>query len=247
MKSFEQFVCLSGLPRAGSTLLSSILSQNPDICAEGTSSVCPMMLSTKQSCAREEITLSANNRTHVVGDLISSVPNIYYRDVSTSIVVDKNRSWVLPENVQMLRQYIGEHKIIVLERPLVEIVKSFVNLAKENGLTSDEEGYLRENSNPIMIPFRGIEWAKQNNNGEFLFVTYDELVSQTKDVLDRIYTFCSWSPFEHDLENIVNKYPENDEFYNLKGMHDVRPTISRREINVNLLDSTIERCKELGQ
>ena len=42
--SFQQFVCLSGLPRTGSTLLSAILSQNPLIHAEGNSAVSPLML-----------------------------------------------------------------------------------------------------------------------------------------------------------------------------------------------------------
>ena len=40
-KSFDQFVCLAGMPRAGSTLLAAILSQNPQIHTEGNS---PMLL-----------------------------------------------------------------------------------------------------------------------------------------------------------------------------------------------------------
>jgi hypothetical protein len=37
MKSFEQMFFLGGLPRTGSSLLTNILSQNPDILSEGSS------------------------------------------------------------------------------------------------------------------------------------------------------------------------------------------------------------------
>jgi len=48
--SYSQFVCLSGLPRSGSTLLSAILSQNPLIHAEGNSAVCQLMWDMQMSC-----------------------------------------------------------------------------------------------------------------------------------------------------------------------------------------------------
>ena len=59
----EQFVCLSGLPRSGSTLLTAILSQNPLIHAEGNSAVCQLMWDLHQSgltTAKEQ--LKANGR-----------------------------------------------------------------------------------------------------------------------------------------------------------------------------------------
>jgi hypothetical protein len=37
MKSFENMFFLAGLPRTGSSLLTNILSQNPDILSEGSS------------------------------------------------------------------------------------------------------------------------------------------------------------------------------------------------------------------
>jgi hypothetical protein len=40
MKSFEQMFFLAGLPRTGSSLLTNILSQNPDILSEGSSGLC---------------------------------------------------------------------------------------------------------------------------------------------------------------------------------------------------------------
>lgn len=225
------FVALSGLPRSGSTLLSAILSQNPEIHAEGNSAVCQLMWDMQQSCettAREQ--LQANHRMADQDALVASIPAIYYRSVKAMHIVDKCRSWTLPANMQMLRRYINDDpKVVVLTRPLDEIVASFVRLREANGWTDDlEAGLLEPGSEPIMRSLDGVEIAKATNRGEFLFIEYAEIVSDTSGVLDSIYEFCGFDPFQHDLSNIVNLHPEDDSVYGLRGMHDVRPTIGVR-------------------
>lgn len=244
----KNFVGLSGLPRTGSTLLSSILSQNPEIHAEGNSAVCQLMwdmqCSIYGSCNEQ---LTASNRLNTGIELIKNIPNIYYKDVTASTVVDKCRSWTLPDNMAMLNRYF-EHKpkVIILERPLIEIVRSFVALKQANNYQGDPElGLLDTWSEPIMRSYEGVKWAKQNNNGEFLFIQYNDLVNNTSDVLNRVYEFCELESFKHDFDNIVNKHPENDEVYGLLGQHDIRPTIAKRDLDVTLSDAIIKRCKEL--
>ena len=147
----------------------------------------------------------------------------------------------------MLNKYF-EHKpkIIVLERPLVEIVKSFVALRQANNWQGDlEQGLLDDWSEPIMRSYEGVKWAKANNNGEFLFVQYDDLLNNTKSTIDKLYEFCELESFEHDFNNIVNKHPENDEVYGMLGQHNVRPTIAKRDLDVNLSDAIIKRCEDL--
>ena len=224
-------VFLSGLPRSGSTLLSSILSQNPEIHAEGNSAVCQLMWDAQVSCetsAAEQ--LAANNRTATQDALVKAIPRIYYKDVKARHIVDKCRSWALPDNMAMIRRYItADPKVIVLTRPIDEIVASFVRLRKENGWSGDlEVGLLNEGSEPVMRSKIGVEYARENNNGEFLFVEYADLISETVGVLDAVYRFCGFYTFQHNLKNIVNKYPEDDGVYGLLGMHDVRPKIGAR-------------------
>ena len=107
---YNQFVCLSGLPRSGSTLLSAILSQNPLIHAEGNSAVCQLMWDIQKTCcttASEQ--LKANMRFQTVFDLISSVPRIYYKNITEKIVVDKCRSWTIEANYNLLSQFIDKN------------------------------------------------------------------------------------------------------------------------------------------
>jgi len=242
----KNFMGLSGLPRTGSTLLSAILSQNPEIHAEGNSAVCQLMWDMQGSiygtCNEQ---LAASNRLDTGIELIKNIPNIYYKDITASTVIDKCRSWTLPDNMAMLNKYF-EHKpkVLVLERPLIEIVRSFVALRQANNYQGDpEEGLLDTWSEPIMRSYEGVKWAKANNNGEFLFVQYNDLINNTKSTIDTIYEFCELESFEHDFNNIVNKHPENDEVYGMLGQHDIRPTITKRDLDVVLTDATIKKCK----
>jgi len=226
------FVALSGLPRTGSTLLSAILSQNPDIHAEGNSAVCQLMWDMQQSC---DITasqqLAANRRYNDQDALVSSIPAIYYRNVESMHIVDKCRSWTLPANMAMIRRYITDNpKVIVLTRPIDEIVRSFVELRRANGWTGDLEGDLLEpGSEPIMRSLDGVTFARESNSGEFLFIEYADLISDTDEVLNAIYVFCGFEAYQHDLSNISNKHPEDDTVYGLLGQHEIRPTIGERK------------------
>lgn len=242
----KQFVALSGLPRTGSTLLSSILSQNPDIHAEGNSAVCQLMWDMQQSVLNSE-QIKANNKD-VLDALVKPIPHTYYANTTKPIVVDKCRSWTLPANIQILNRYFDNTpKVIVLVRPMVEVVASFISLRKENGWADLEAGLLDDGSEPIMRSLAGVEWARKNNNGEFLFVSYGELVDETQATLDRIYEHCGWETFDHNLNEIMNTHKENDDVYGLIGQHDVRLQISRRTVDVDLSDELVDRCNRLDE
>ena len=256
--SFTQFVCLSGLPRAGSTLLSAILSQNPLIHAEGNSAVCQLMWDMQQSCtttAKEQ--LAANRRQQTAADLIASIPHIYYKNnlPAERIVVDKCRSWTISANVKLLQTYIDKNiKIIILERSIKEIVQSFLKLYSANqmpqdGLTKLENALLKPNTEPIMRSIAGINWAKNNNqHNTFLFLSYNDLINDPQMTIDKIYAFCGWMPFAHDFQNVVCKYPENDEVYHLKGQHTIRRNVKKRDISdIVLNEKTLHKCKMIDQ
>lgn len=251
----EQFVCLSGLPRAGSTLLSAILSQNPLIHAEGNSAVCQLMWDMQQSClnnSKEQ--LKANGREiSTMHTLISNIPKLYYTNLTgeEKIVVDKCRSWTIPANLSLLEKNVSpNYKVIILERSVKAIVKSFMKLYQANGLdqNSEAEKLLVPNSEPIMRSLAGINWAKKNNQANhFLFIQYDDLVRTPAAVLQQIYEFCEWKPFTHNYEQVVCKYPENDDIYGLKGMHHIHDTVIPRENTTKMKKKLQENCETIDK
>ena len=252
MVNYKQFVCLSGLPRSGSTLLSAILSQNPKIHAEGNSAVCQLMWDLSQSFnnnCKEQI--NANNRENTIGDLISNIPIIYYNNIDKKeeIIIDKCRSWTIPENLDLLKKYIDKNiKIIVLERSILHIVNSFYKLYKNNNIDIDLNILLNTNSEPIMRSLNGVLNAKhlaslKQDNSSFLFISYDELIKNTNETIKKIYDFCNWDYFQHDFNNIIPKYKENDSIYKLNGFHEIPSTIIQTKIDIILPKDIIEKCE----
>lgn len=216
---------LSGLPRTGSTLLSSILSQNPEIHAEGNSAVCQLMWDMQESCERSE-QLAANRRQATQDDLVRAIPAIYYKDANKSHIVDKCRSWTMPANMAMIRRYITDDpKVIVMVRPIDEIVSSFVRLREANGWDKPDAGLLEPMSEPIMRSQFGLDHARATNEGEFHFVEYSGLVSDPAGTLEGIYDFMGWETFAHDFDNVANLHPEDDTVYGLIGQHDIRKKV----------------------
>lgn len=247
MKKYDQFVCLSGLPRSGSTLLSALLSQNPKIHAEGNSAVCQLMWDMQQSYltnCKEQI--NANNRENTITELISQIPQIYYNNINNNekIIVDKCRSWTIPDNIELLKKYVDKKiKIIVLERSILEVVNSFCKLYKKNNISIDCNDFLRINSEPIMRSLNGLLYSKDNNQDNmFLFITYNELIEKPEETIKKIYDFCNWEYFQHDFNNILPKYKENDAVYNLIGFHDVYPNIKPRDNTLILTKDIIDKC-----
>lgn len=242
---------LSGLPRTGSTLLSAILSQNNNIHAEGNSALCQLIWDTSESCrvySREQ--LIASGRAEIERDLIQSVAQIYYKD-APSLIFDKCRSWTNPNNLSLVKSFLAESpKIVVLIRPVEEILKSFLYLYKKNNLDSTEfeRDFFNPGSEPLMRSLDGVKYAMDNNNGEFIFIKYSELVYKPKETIESIYSFCGIEEYQHDFQEVYVKQPEDERAYDLIGLHDVRPAIGidTKELDMPISDEALQVCMRLN-
>jgi len=235
---------LSGLPRTGSTLLTSILSQNPEIHTEGNSALCQLMWDMQVSCWNTE---QLQNRPDIQGELITSIPEIFYKGVEGNIL-DKCRSWTMPANLELIDKYITKSpKIIVMLRPIVDIVKSFVLVRDMNGWNNPESGLLDDDSEPIMRSFNGVKHAKSIDSGQFLYLWYDDLVTNPEQTINKVYDFCGWKKFNHQFDNIKNLTPERDDLLGLLGLHNIRPELKRREVKVKLSDELYEKAIQLDK
>jgi sulfotransferase len=251
----KQFSFLSGLPRTGSTLLCSILSQNPSIHAEGLSHVCELMRQVYVGSANEKRdnwheNILAAERQSSIGNILRAIPDLYYYDVSKRFVLDKCRDWTNPSNTMMIKKYITDGpKIIVLVRPIEEIVGSFAQLRHKNNWPESDlyDSLLDDDGGGIVLNcLKSAVKAKKNNQGEFLFVQYDEIVFDTKKTLERLYDFCEWPKYEHQLDNIKRPFVQNDEFYNLNGLHEVRSAVEKQKYHIDLPKDILKKCRYLN-
>jgi sulfotransferase len=224
------FCFLSGLPRTGSTVLSAILSQNPVLHAGQNSPVCQLMWDAQVSCeTTADEQLAGSRRLDFQQEYISAIPHMFYAGTSAATVVDKCRSWTLPDNMAIIRRYITPTpRVIVMTRPLEEVVESLLAVYDTNGQPMTRDELLTEGSEPIMRSNDGARVAAESQSDEFLFVTYADFMADPPATLRRIYEFCEWEPFAHNFDQIICAHPEDDMVYGLSGLHTVRPTVGAR-------------------
>src|ERR1019366_1307857 len=111
------FVGVTGLPRAGSTLLCQLLAQHPDIHCEGHSSpLCNILLGIRRMVSDDQFFLSQldNHFEQSYAHLASAMRGFlqsWYQDHGKKAVVDKNRAWL--HAIELLLKIAPEAKLIV--------------------------------------------------------------------------------------------------------------------------------------
>ena len=250
----KQLHFMAGLPRSGSTLISSILNQNPEIYSSPNSPMCGMIFNLERSIIASE-QYNAFPKPRVLPNVITGVLENYYSDINKDIIIDKSREWSIKEHLEvLLRNLDNPPKIIMPVRNVLDIIASFINLVNKNGGKNnfiDQEIQARQEFNfyrhiddiradHLMRPkglvdncLYGIAYAMlEENKKYFHIVEYQDLLNNTKATIDGIYEFLELESFDHDFSNIINTTPEDDKIYGLNGMHDVRKSISKSDIDV---------------
>ena len=116
---------LAGLPRAGNTILTSILNQNPDIC-----------------CTPDSITLEIYEdlfllkQTDVfqnfpdyksLDNVLNSVFDNYYKDWKCKYIIDRGPAGT-EGNLKLVKKHLDPNiKIIFLVRPILEVLASWMD------------------------------------------------------------------------------------------------------------------------
>lgn len=247
MKSFEKMFFLAGLPRTGSSLLTAILSQNPDFLSEGTSGLLSLIKNVEVIFDRNESlahALQNTNRRYVQENFTNFVPHFYYGERSAKYIIDKNRHWCHPFAIESIKKYITENpKIIVMLRPIKEIAESIYYIAKENDDISQAYAWMY-GGDPLITPLEALKASLELNKENFLFITYDQLVLETNKTLDRIYSFLEVERFPHELDEIDSTNVQEGD-YHLLGLHEIRETIGKRDKNVELPEDLLNRAQYL--
>tara|TARA_B110000208_G_C11773498_1_gene431133 strand:- start:1544 stop:2323 length:780 start_codon:yes stop_codon:yes gene_type:complete len=245
----NKLVLVAGLPRTGSTLLMNMLAQNSAFYIEGNSGLCQLMWDMQQSCdynCKEQ--LSANNKLESVKDsVIGGLSDLYYKGISNKVIFDKCRPWVMPANLEMAKTYIDENvKVIVMVRPIDEIIRSFAKLHFASG--GDDSIYselLDDNSEVLMRSFHATCYAAKAKEKNCLFVSYENIVDDPIGVLSNIYSFINEDKFIHNTNKIEQVISENDSVYGLDGMHHIRESVSRLNNDVVLPEWVQEKANAM--
>lgn len=245
----KTFYFMAGLPRSGSTLLSSILNQNPRFYSGPSSPVLGAMFAVEQNFMGNEL-YHGYPKPDQVREIIGSIPHHFYSDVQKPVVFDKNRAWTA--RVPYIEGYIGQQaKILVPVRRIDEILTSILTMIHRNPFQEgqprinfiDEQliktdipindlnrcmyllndgGIVYESLNAIMMGFQ------QNVSDKMHFVDYNDLVDNPEKIMEDIYDFLGEEFYDHDFGSISNIHREDDLItYGLSDMHQVRSEVKK--------------------
>lgn len=216
----KQYIFLAGMPRSGSTLLTSILNQNNKIFASSSSPVCNTLYWSHQLWS-DQIALKANPNPTAVQAVLGSIIPSFYSTRPEPIIIDKAFSWGTPDNLSVLINALGyTPKFIVTDRPTDEVLNSFHKLlAKSPQFVGN-----------IQRDFMDLAVMSHNNllaqiPEQCFVVSYDRLCNDTAKLLQEFYAFIDEPIYAHDLSHIVNTCTDNDVVWGLTDMHGIRPTI----------------------
>lgn len=230
-----QYHFISGLPRAGSTLLAALLLQNPKFHAGMTSPVGALVNSMlPQFAAGSEFgaVIGQAQRQRLIRGLFDS----YYADKQDKAVIfDTNRMW--SGRMPLLADQFPGAKVIACVRNVAWIMDSLerryrANPYEQTLLFNDDNErntvYSRVDTLAQRNRLVGFAWAalKDGFYGEhapsLLLVDYDLLAHAPEKVLSLIYQFLGQEEFAHDFDNLRYDAPEFDSALGLHGLHKVR-------------------------
>jgi len=153
-----------------------------------------------------------------------SEPLIYGLERTYQWINRKSRgAWGTPANLNVLKSIINKPKFIILYRPVLECLASFIKIENPKNIEErchelmNEDGMIGKNL-----------WSIKNilkNNENYIIINYLDLINSPKKEIEKIYTFLNVKFFDHVFKNI-NQFSVNGVKYNdsvlLAPLHTIR-------------------------
>ena len=220
---------LSGLPRSGSTVLSSLLNQHPQVHSTSTSGLIDIMGAVCMAWEQSPSTVAQSSGKEEAYRLLRSVADSKYETVDKPVIIDKSRGWANPQIMETLTHALGRPpKIIATVRHPADCAASFIRVAKPK----DVMGFLR--SSPLIAHLKS-SYAILNQGYEkmpenFCFIDYDQLIQSPQKQMDRVIEFLGLDTFKFDYNNIDTKVvaEKDDEAWGIPDLHTISPRLGKQ-------------------
>ena len=228
----KKFYFLSGYSRSGNTLLSSILNQNKNITVSPNSCVVEIMYDLfkmyESSWIKNVPEFSGLNNV-----TIKLLEN-YYEHIDSKFIFERG-AWGTPYNLSMLQRLNHQPKFLLLVRPLIEVLASYVKVQKPK----DVENFIYN----VMDPDVGkiyFDWQSTSNiiktNQNYLLIKYDDLVNNTEEKMKEIYNYFNIPEFKHVFQNVeqfnYNGVQYDDSVFESPNLHKIRSDIKKEDYDI---------------
>jgi sulfotransferase len=232
-----RFVGVSGLPRAGSTVLCQLLAEHPDIDCEGHSSpLCNALLMLRRFISDDQFMLSqldvqfdrsyANLKSAMRGFLHG-----WHAETGRAIVVDKNRAWL--HCIELLLELDPQAKLLVTIRELGQIYGS-IETQHQASILLDFSDHLADydrigradrlfaSDKAIGAPLssiRAVEDFSPKVKERLFFVKFEDLMAKPVQVMLGVYAWLGLPEHRIDPQRLTVRAGESDSHYRFKYRH----------------------------
>ena len=250
---------LAGLPRSGNTLLSAIFNQNPEIYSTPLSPVPTYMFDFAMAYTNTEQVLR-NEENKVKSEIfLSSFLDNYYKDVEKPVIIDREKAWGTPANLEIIKHFVNpKPKIIFTVRDILEIIASFIKMdadylkreaVEKNNFINHYRSQKDIVCELLMSPNGDIDKSLLSlasafypeNKGMFHIVEYRDLVSKPEETMNGIYDFLEMPHYSHNFNKIEKLEKDDDEVLGLpKNLHDIKKSLSKSSTDTDILSDYIK-------
>ena len=240
----KRIIYVTGLPRAGSTLLCQLLGQHPHIYSLGHSSPLSQVFNHLRGQLSDDPFLLSQldvdfdlTYTRLLNAYRGFI-NGWFAETDKPVVVDKNRGWLrMVETVKLidpdfrmlvcirdLRQVFGSieaqhQKTLLLDFP--DHIAPHSAYERADALFG-KEGVIGGALKSIEYLFKDVDPALRERIG---FVAFEALVSDAPETMRLLYRWLELPPAPFDPQRLVVKPHESDSYYRWKYRHTTYPTI----------------------
>lgn len=227
----KDFHFIAGLPRSGSTLLCSILNQNPDFKATHTSNLPGVVDEYLKNFSKFFEHYDKALLQHRIDSSVEGLFRYFYKE--ENIVFDKDRGWTLL--FPYINKIFPQSRIIFPVRNIIDIFSS-IELQHRRTETFFYKSNLSfsVSNERIKILFKSLissvlqaleECLFRELMDKILIVDYKSLVKDPHNTLDSIHSFLNYPEYQYDFNHIVSTAEENNDG-NLKYPHKVKSKLS---------------------
>lgn len=232
----KKFVLTAGLPRAGSTLLGTILNQNPRFEASISGPLARFVRaviteSSTQGGYKYECPPERRKR------LIAGLFDNYHDTAGKEVYFNHNRGW--PLLLPTAKDLYPDLKMILCVRDIGWVLDSFETLIRKNPYSfttmfnTDENVNVYSRCETLLNPSRTLGFAyaavKQAITSEYkssiMLLEYEQLARNPEQMLRALYNFIEEPYYQHDFNDVEASYDEFDDDIQLPGLHRTRKRV----------------------
>jgi len=213
---------LSSLPRAGNTLLGSIVNQSQHVRLTA-NTILTDVIYQLQLIKDYEIYKNFPDEQSL-NNIINNVFNNYYKNWNVNNIIDRG-AWGTPYNLKVLKTIIKKPKFIILYRSVLECIASFIRIEKPIDLEArchqliKDDGMIGKNL-----------WSIKNlikEKEDYIIIHYKDFIKNPNKQIKTIFDYLK-IPFKNfNLNNLkqfsANNISYDDNIFKTK-LHTIRTT-----------------------